>query len=234
MKRRPFIGLCLGLAGGVFPLAAAGRFAEDIEAFAAQEAARPPAPGGIVFVGSSSIRVWKTLAQDLEGYPVINRGFGGSTLPDVNQYFDRLVTSLKPRAVVLYAGDNDLAGGRTVDQVEADFQEFARRLEQALPEARAAFVAIKPSPSRAGLMPAQREANARIRAWIGKNPRWSYVDVFTPMLDAQGRPEPLFFTRDQLHMNANGYALWRRAIRAWLREIRFPVNGAGASGEPRP
>lgn len=234
MRRRHFIWLGSGWAGLGIPAWAAGRFANEIAAFAVRDAAEPPAPGGIVFVGSSSIRAWKTLAVDFPGYPVINRGFGGSTLPDVNEYFDRLVVALQPRAVVLYAGDNDLAGGRTVDQVEADFREFARRIAETLPEARAAFVAIKPSPSREALLAVQREANARIREWIGRQPRWGYVDVFNPMLDSRGRPEPLYFTRDRLHLNANGYAVWRREIRAWLEGIRFPVTAPGGAGASRP
>ncbi|MFM8359244.1 MAG: GDSL-type esterase/lipase family protein [Verrucomicrobiota bacterium] len=234
MRRRHFIGLGPGLAGVCLPALAAGRLAEEIRAFATLDAAHPPAPGGIVFVGSSSIRGWRTLVGDFPGYPVINRGFGGSTLPDVNEYFDRLVAALKPRAVVLYAGDNDLAGGRTVDQVEGDFREFARRMAESLPEARAAFVAIKPSPAREAWLAAQREANRRIREWIGGHPRWGYVDVFTPMLDSRGRPEPLYFGRDRLHLNANGYAVWRREIGAWLKEIRFPVSGPGGAGAARP
>lgn len=234
MKRRHFIGLLPALALGPVRLGAADAFAAEIEAFAARDAAHPPEPGGIVFVGSSSIRLWHTLAEDFPGYPVINRGFGGATLPDVNHYFDRVVASLKPRAVVLYAGDNDLAAGRRPAQVEEDFLEFARRMDQVLPEARCAFLAIKPSPSRARWLPEQRDANGRVRAWVGRNARWSYVDVFEPFLDARGRPEPLYFTRDRLHMNANGYAVWRREVRAWLEAIRFPVNGTRVNGEPRP
>lgn len=180
----------------------------DMQRFAAADRAQPPVPGGIVFTGSSSIRMWSGLAGDFPGRNVLNRGFGGSTIADVTRHVDRIVTPYRPRTIVLYAGDNDLAAGATPAQVRADFDAFVQAVRERLPAARILFISIKPSPSRAALLPAMREANALIRAAAKRWKDVGYVDVFTPMLDAQGRPRAELFLDDRLHMNRAGYALW--------------------------
>jgi lysophospholipase L1-like esterase len=180
----------------------------DMQRFAAADRAQPPAPGGIVFTGSSSIRLWSGLAEDFPGRNVLNRGFGGSAIADATRHVEQLVTRYSPHTVVLYAGDNDLAAGATPAQVHADFDAFVRAVRARLPAARILFVSIKPSPARAALLPAMRQANALIRADIERGKNVGYVDVFTPMLDAQGRPRAELFLDDRLHMNRAGYALW--------------------------
>ena len=180
----------------------------DMQRFAAADRARPPAPDGIVFVGSSSIRMWTGLAEDFPGRHVLNRGFGGSTIADATRHVEQLVTRYRPRTIVFYAGDNDLAAGATPAQVRADFDAFVRAVRERLPDARILFVSIKPSPSRIALLPAMREANALIRDDARQLKNVGYVDVFTPMLDARGRPRAELFGADGLHMNRAGYALW--------------------------
>lgn len=180
----------------------------DMQRFAAADRAQPPAPGGIVFTGSSSIRLWSSLAGDFPGRNVLNRGFGGSTIADATRHVEQLVTPYSPHTVVLYAGDNDLAAGATPAQVRADFGAFVRAVRARLPAVRILFVSIKPSPSRAALLPAVRQTNALIRADIERGKNIGYVDVFTPMLDAQGQPRAELFLDDRLHMNRAGYALW--------------------------
>lgn len=191
-------------------------WAGDMARFAAEDAAHPPPRGAVLFVGSSSIRLWKTLAGDFPGVPVINRGFGGSEIRDSTWYADRIVVPYKPRLIVLYAGDNDLASGRSPQQLHDDFLAFVRRVRRDLPSAPIVFVSCKPSPSRAQLLDAQREANALIRAEAAKQKRVAFVDVFAPMLDAGGRPRAELFIEDRLHMNAAGYAIWRDAIAPYL------------------
>ena len=202
------------------PAAAApdpARFEPEIRRFEESDRASPPAPGGVVFTGSSSIRLWPDLAADFPGVPALNRGFGGSTLPEVIHFAPRVVLPYRPRLVVLYAGDNDLATGRTPRQVLEDYRAFVRLVRRELPSARIAFIAIKPSPSRWALADAQREANRLVREEVARDPGQLYVDVFTPMLGANGRPRPELFVGDSLHMTQAGYAVWRERVAPILR-----------------
>lgn len=188
----------------------------DIAAFEAQDKIAPPARGGVVFVGSSSIRLWSTLAQDFPGVATLNRGFGGSEIRDSTRYASRLIAPHKPRLVLLYAGDNDLMNGRTPRQVEKDFVAFVKRVRQQTPDARIAFISIKPSPSRAQLLDQVRDANRRIARAAATLKGVDFIDVFTPMLDAAGQPRPELFVEDMLHLNAEGYRLWTRVVAPYL------------------
>jgi lysophospholipase L1-like esterase len=187
-------------------------FEPEIAAIEARDRADQPPPGGIVFVGSSSLRLWPNLTSDFPGVPVLNNGFGGSTLPDVIHYAPRIVLPYTPRLIVLYAGDNDLAAGRTPDQVLSDYTAFVRLVRQTLPATRIVFISIKPSPSRWSLAAPTRAANALIAQAIARDTLATYVDVFTPMLGASGRPRPELFQADSLHMTPAGYALWRARL----------------------
>ena len=194
------------------------RFETEIVAFEAADRARPPVPGGIVFVGSSSFRMWADLAQAFPGLHVVNRGFGGSTLPEVLRAAPRIVLPHRPATVALYAGDNDLEEGRTPAQVLADYRAFAALLRASVPEVRIVVVSIKPSPARWLLAGAAREANALLAAEIARDPRARFVDVFTPMLGVDGLPRPELYTEDRLHMTPAGYAIWRAALAPVLAE----------------
>lgn len=193
------------------------RFDTEIRRFEAFDEASRPAPGGIVFVGSSSFRKWESLARDFPNLPVLNRGFGGSTFPEAQHYASRIVLAYRPREVVVYEGDNDLASGRTPQQVADDYRTFVRTVRDALPSARIVFVSVKPSPSRWQLAPAVREANRLVQAIVARDTLQSYVDVFTPMLGSNGRPKPELFVSDSLHMTPAGYAIWRERIGPALR-----------------
>ena len=188
------------------------RFEAEIRAFEAADRALPPPLGGVVFVGSSSIKNWSGVAADFPGIPVLNRGFGGSTLADVVYYADRTVLRYRPHLVVLYAGDNDLAEGRTPERVLDDYRAFVARLRSTLPLARVVYVSIKPSPSRRAYIRRMRETNQRIRAEVARDSLQSFVDVFSPMLDAKGQPRAELFLADSLHMTRAGYLLWRALL----------------------
>lgn len=192
-------------------------WAQDMVRFDAQDASRPPPARPVVFTGSSSVRMWQSLASDFPGRPVLNRGFGGSQLRDVAWYSDEVAVRYAPRQVVIYGGDNDIDAGRTPQQVRADFRAVVARLRRDLPRVPIAWLAIKPSPARIDQLPAQRAANALVRAEAAKMRDVAYIDVATPMLDAQGRPRPELFIDDRLHMNADGYALWRGIVAPYLR-----------------
>jgi len=188
-----------------------------VEAFAAEDRDHAPPPGGIVFVGSSSIRLWKGLEQQFRDEPVIiKRGFGGSRLSDCVHYLDRLVIRYNPSMVLVYAGDNDLAEGRTPEQVLQQFEAFARGVHQALPTTRIAFISVKPSPARAALIPRMRETNTLVRQYTTGKPWLDFVDVFTPMTGPGGGPRAELFQPDALHLNEAGYTLWKEAIRPHL------------------
>ena len=189
---------------------------KDIRQFEAQDKTAPPKPGAVLFVGSSSINYWKSLAEDFPEVRTINRGFGGSDLDDSVYFADRIVTPYKPAAVVVYAGDNDLMNGHSPQEVHDDFVNFVSRARAGNPKLPIAFVAIKPSVARRALLDQIRQANALIRDWAAKQDGVAFIDVYTPMLDAQGNPRPELFIQDGLHMNRQGYEIWIGLIRPWV------------------
>ena len=188
------------------------RFGAEIARFDSVDRTQMPVPGGVVFVGSSTIRLWPDLKADFPGVNVIQRGFGGSRLDEVLRYTPKIVIAYKPKLIVLYAGDNDLAEGRTVDQVFEDYKSFVALVHRSLPNTKIVFVSIKPSESRWNLVGEMRSANEMIRRFTVTDTRLEYVDVFNPMLGADGRPRPELFRPDKLHMTADGYALWRSIL----------------------
>lgn len=187
-----------------------------IAAFEAADRQQPPPPRSILFIGSSSVEHWKSLAADFPELSVINRGFGGSELADSTYFADRIVAPYRPRAVVLYAGDNDLQDGHSPAQVRDDFAAFVRKVRSVDPGVPIAFVAIKPSMARKLLLPQVSEANALIKAYAATQKQVTYLDVYTPMLGADGQPQWKWFGPDGLHMNRTGYALWISIIRPWV------------------
>jgi lysophospholipase L1-like esterase len=136
----------------------------------------------------------------------------------VNHHFDRVVGAYRPGVILLYAGDNDVVEGKTAPDVAADFAEFRRLVRERVPEARCAFLAIKPSPKRVSALEVQREANALVAAQVRGDRQWTVLDTFTPLLGADGRPDASLFKDDRLHLNAEGYRRWVRVIRPWLEE----------------
>jgi lysophospholipase L1-like esterase len=198
-------------------LSAQARWKADFTAFATADKDHQPADGGVLFVGSSTIRLWNSLADDFRELPVvINRGFGGSTMHDCSLFARDLVVRYKPRLVLVYAGDNDLAEGRTPMQVLESFAHFAGKVRAELPDARIAYISIKPSPSREKLMPKMRETNEVIAAYLKRLPNSEYIDIFTPMLGADGQPRAELFRGDKLHLNEQGYRLWKSVIASHL------------------
>ncbi|OFS94275.1 hypothetical protein HMPREF3113_08440 [Stenotrophomonas sp. HMSC10F06] len=187
-------------------------WAGDMAQFAAQDAASPPPRGGIEFIGSSSVRMWESLATDFPGQPVFNRGFGGSEVRDSTWYADRIVIPYAPCKVFFYAGDNDLNSGRSPAQVRDDVVAFVQRVHRDLPKTTVEIISIKPSPSRANLLPAVVEANGLIQKALASLPNTGYTDVYTPMLGADGQPRAALFREDMLHMTREGYAIWRKAL----------------------
>jgi len=211
----PALLAALLLAGPV--LATPDKWAADIEAFTAADAVNPPARGGVVFVGSSSIRLWSTLADDFPKVSVINRGFGGSEMADSVFYADRIVIPYQPRLVVVYAGENDLNAGKSPETVLADFRAFRAKVHAALPATRIIYLSCKESPSRAKVRPQVVAANRLIAADCATDARCTFVDVATPLNDAAGGYRPELFKDDQLHLNPAGYAIWTKVLAPYLK-----------------
>ncbi len=200
-------------AGALEPAVPPSRWEAAFAAFAADDAAHPHPPGGVLFVGSSSIRLWNDLEAQFKDLPVvIKRGFGGSQLSDCVKHLSRLVLRYRPGTVLVYAGDNDLAAGTPPAEVLRRFTAFVEGVHHELPQTRIFYISIKPSPLRVTLLPEIREANALIRDYADREGMVDFIDVYTPMLDASGLPRRDLFRDDQLHLNANGYALWKRVI----------------------
>lgn len=192
-------------------------FEDEIAAFEAADRATPPPSNAVLFVGSSTIRLWPRLREDFPDVALIHRGFGGASFPDVLRYMDRIVTPYRPRKIVLYCGDNDLGNGRSPGQVIRDFEEFVARVRAALPGTPVAFLAVKPSPLRWNLADRMRAVNEKVRAMADADPLLDFVDVFSPMLGPDGKPIPRFYADDGLHMSPEGYALWKGILQPHVR-----------------
>ncbi|HEX2605974.1 MAG TPA: GDSL-type esterase/lipase family protein [Flavisolibacter sp.] len=194
------------------------QFEDEIRQFKKQDSVSFPASHGILFVGSSSFRMWKDVDSYFPGYRIINRGFGGSTLPDVIKYYKDIILPYQPKQVVIYCGENDFAASDTVsvNTVVARFKKLFELVRAGLPDANISFVSIKPSPSRERFLSKVRQANTQIRAFLMKQRKATYIDVFTPMLGADGKARPELFLDDALHMKPAGYAIWKKAIQPYL------------------
>lgn len=193
-------------------------FHDDIQSFKKQDSLKPPPKNAILFVGSSSFTMWTNVQEDFPMHTIINRGFGGSSLPDVIRYADQIILPYQPAQVVIYCGDNDLASSDTVSaQMVSDrFQHLFNVIRKQMPEVPIAFVSIKPSPSRAHLLEKVSIANELIKTFLKKQTKAAYIDVFSAMVDEQGKPKPDLFIDDRLHMNKKGYAVWLQVIEPYL------------------
>lgn len=190
-------------------------FADVIDGWATADRATPPPACATLFVGSSSIRFWNSLAADFPTRTVINRGFGGSTVWEVNHYFNRIVAPYRPREIVFYAGENDLNADRTPDQAFADFVEFMRLKQGALGSTPVWFIAAKPSKLRLAQLPQQTAFNDKVRDLADMRDDLAYIDVVAPMLKPDGTPRDIF-VEDDLHMTPEGYAIWTPIVNAAL------------------
>ncbi|HEX8357884.1 MAG TPA: GDSL-type esterase/lipase family protein [Segetibacter sp.] len=188
-------------------------YKDDVEAVIQERLTCPYEPKTI-FYGSSSIRLWTTLYEDFEEYKPVNLGFGGSTLAACVWFFNTIVAPLKnPKTFVLYAGDNDLGDGRHPEEVLMFFREFMVKLREFYPDIPFYFVSIKPSISRLQIMAEIVHTNKLIEAEIyNRNGNDYYVNVFDRMIDNSGKPIASLFEDDGLHLNKNGYSVWKQVI----------------------
>jgi lysophospholipase L1-like esterase len=205
------------VAASEFPDPDPARFEQDIRAFEAWDRQNSFPNSAVLFVGSSSIRMWPT-AESFPDATVINRGFGGSHTSDVNYFAERIVVKYKPKLIVFYAGDNDIESGKPPEQVFDDFQSFSKTIHERLPGARIVYLPIKPSLARWPKWPRMQQVNAQVEKLMHTDRRLVYVDTATPMLGTDGRPRPELFLDDGLHLNDNGYRLWTKALSPIVNE----------------
>jgi lysophospholipase L1-like esterase len=190
----------------------------EIEAFEAADRERFPEKGPILFTGSSSIRLWSSLEEDMAPLYVLNRGFGGAHMAHVLHFADRIITPYAPRALVLYVGDNDIGAGKKPEIVEADFRALVAKVREQTPDMPIYFLTIKASRLRWSLWPTMEAANRRIEAIAEADPRIHVIDVSGPMVEQGdgGKPPASLFAFDGLHLSAEGYALWAGIVRSRL------------------
>lgn len=192
------------------------RWEEEVAAFEAADRSGPPPKGAALFVGSSTIRLWKTLERDFPDHKVINRGFGGSEIRDATHFADRLIFPHRPKQIFLRAGGNDIHAGRLPKEVAADFAEFVRTVHARLPEAEIVYIAVSPAPARWGESDKYRALNKRIRKMALDMPRVSFVDAYDVSLDADGKARPELFVADGLHFSPEGYKRLTESVRPFL------------------
>ena len=215
-----FLALCLLLVASFTAMRAGAQqkppFWDDIQAFKAQDAATPPPKGAILFIGSSSFTKWTDVQNYFPGYTILNRGFGGSTLPDVTRYVDDIVTPYQPKEIVIYCGENDIADSLDSKVVADRFKDLFTAIRSRLPDVPIGFVSMKPSPSMVQFRHLLTQGNQIIKNFLYTQKNVFYVNVFDLMLDASGNYRPDLFGSDMLHMNASGYAIWAKAITPYL------------------
>lgn len=195
-------------------------FWKDIQQFKKSDSAQMPPANAILFIGSSTFTRWNDLHNYFPEHTIINRGFGGSQLTDVIRYAYDVILPYHPKQVVIYCGENDLASADNIkaEDVVLRFKTLFGIIRQNLPQATIHFVSIKPSPSRLHLFPAFGKANKQIKAFLQKQKRAGFINVYDAMLTANGTPRKDIFVEDNLHMNAEGYRIWQRILLPYLKK----------------
>jgi lysophospholipase L1-like esterase len=193
-----------------------GKWEKDISAYEQMDRTNPPSKDGLLFIGSSTIRLWKTLAEDFPGHHVINRGFGGSEIVDATHFAPRIIFPYHPRMILLRAGGNDLWAGKSPEQVFADFKEFVTQVHAKLPETEIVFISLSPSIARWKQADKEKAVNSMVQEYTHHAPRVKYIDTWSIPLGTDGQPRAEIFLPDKLHFNAEGYKLLVERVRPHL------------------
>jgi lysophospholipase L1-like esterase len=192
------------------------KWEKEVAAYEAADRQSPPPKGGVLFIGSSTIRLWKTLAEDFPDHKVLSRGFGGTEIVDATHFADRLIFPHEPRQIFLRAGGNDIHAGRLPNEVAIDFIEFVKKIRTRLPRTEILFIAVSPAPARWGEGDKSRELNRLIRQEALSMPRVGFVDAYDVSLTSEGRARPELFIKDRLHFAPEGYKLLAERVRPFL------------------
>ena len=191
---------------------------DDIQNFKKQDSVHFPPRHAILFVGSSSFTNWVDVQNYFPGYTIVNRAFGGSSLPDVIHYAEDIIFPYRPKQVVIYCGENDIAGSDSVTSqtVFERFKQLFKMIRSNLGKISVLYISMKPSPSRQHLMPVFEEGNKLIKKYLKKKKKAVFVDVYHEMLTEDGTPVKDIFIEDSLHMNSKGYSIWQKVIEPYL------------------
>ncbi|MFT3981131.1 MAG: GDSL-type esterase/lipase family protein [Ferruginibacter sp.] len=195
-------------------------FINEINYFKKLDSINPPPKNQILFIGSSSFTNWKDVQDYFPGYTILNRAFGGSSLPHQILYAEEVIFPYHPKQVVIYCGENDLTGGShiTADSIVNRFKRLHALIRKKLPKTPIVYISMKPSPSREKYLPVMKAANNSIRKYIRKKKRTAYVNIFDAMLDSNGKIREDIFLSDKLHMNKEGYKIWQPIIQPYLKK----------------
>lgn len=222
MKNKIFVFLLIFIFGNLTAFAQVAKYERQniwdkgINEMLEIDTRQTPPKDAVLFVGSSSLVMWKTIHKDFPDLKFINRAFGGSEFEDLNYYAPRIVIPYKPRKIFVYEGDNDINSGKEAERVLDDFKKFVRIVRRDLPKTKIYFISIKPSIARINLLPEMQKANRLIENETKKLKNVEFVDVASKMLDGENKPLSDIFLEDKLHMNAKGYAIWRDALSEYL------------------
>lgn len=199
----------------------------DIREFEVDAKINQPPPHAVLFLGSSSIRLWHSLAEDMHPIPVIQRGFGGARLNDLLYYTERLVNVPSPRAIVVFAGTNDItpSAAKAPQELLTSYQKFVAQVRSALPAVPIYYIAITPSPRRWQVWPIVQRANRLIQQYTGSDEFLHYIDTGPALLDSYGEPDEDHYVFDGLHLSDSGYNIWREIIYSRLL-LDFPMYRA--------
>jgi lysophospholipase L1-like esterase len=189
----------------------------DIKKFEEADKKAAPPENGIVFVGSSSIKLWKT-KEAFPDLPVINRGFGGSEMGDAAHFAERIVTAYKPKTVIAFAGGNDIHGGKTPEQVADAFKELVKKVHAALPKTKVYYISLFPNVARASEDDKCKKANDLVREFTKTDERLGYIDTRSKMENTEGKARPELLRADGLHMNDDGYKIWNEIVEKILKD----------------
>lgn len=203
------------------------RWEKSISAYEAMDRTQPPPEGGVLFIGSSTIRLWKTLDKDFPGHQVINRGFGGSEIADSTYFAERIIFPYEPRMIVLRAGGNDIHAGKSPEQVFADYKEFVTKVHARLPKTPIVYISTNPTPARWAERDATKVLNALIEKYARKRPYLKYLETYDMVLGSDGRPRPELFVADKLHFSPEGYRLLADRLRPLLPKQASNAHGRG-------
>ena len=214
MKKSLFFLLVVIIANGVFAQGSPHPFQKDIDAFVLQDSRQAPPANPVLLIGSSSFTFWKDVQQAFPGLPILNRGFGGSSLTDLIHFAPQVIFAYNPRQIIIYCGENDLAATPPIGPkvVLQRYRKLFNMIRSKWPAMPIVYISIKPSPSRWQLEPQFVEANRRISAFLRNKKNARFLDVHTAMLDSNGETRPELYINDRLHMNAKGYAIWQSLL----------------------
>ena len=194
---------------------------EEVRAYESLDLQNPPPKSAVVAVGSSSIRIWQTMAEDFSPVPILNRGFGGSQMSDLLYFESRLVFKYQPKIALVYEGDNDLESGKTPERILSEFEEIEKHSHQQDPKMKLVFLSIKPSPARLHLIEKMRRTNQLVEYFCKTKQNVYFLNVFDAMLTKEGTPRPELFQKDGLHMNAVGYGVWKQIIVPYIKNLFY-------------